>query len=75
MVKYVKFLDSATHTEKVYFTAEKVLQESEPSFDFATPEEAIAKSTVETVIFWDNKLVGLGLVSEPGAADEVITSN
>lgn len=77
MIKWVKFLDSASHTEKVYLTETKSLQESEPSFDFATPEEALAKSTVETVIFWDNKLAGIGLKSEPGVdvADQIIATS
>lgn len=64
VIKYVKFLDSATHTEKVYFTAEKMLQESAPEFAFETPEEAIAKSTVETFLFWDNAPIGAGTVAE-----------
>ena len=63
-IKWVKFLDSASHTEKVYFTETKTLQESEPEFAFETPEEALEKSTNETVIFWDNELAGVGHVAE-----------
>lgn len=64
MIEFVKFLDSTTHTMKVYFTKEKVLQESEPSFEFATAEEAVEKSLSNTVIFWDNQLIGTGKIAE-----------
>jgi hypothetical protein len=64
MIKFVKFFDSATHTVKTYFTAEKVLDSGEATFDFATGEEAQAHSTAEAFVFFDNVAIGAGLGSE-----------
>lgn len=63
MIKYTKFLDSASKTMVTYFNESKTLQNDGMTFDYVTPEEAVAKSTTEVFIFWDNVPFGIGLVA------------
>lgn len=57
---WTKFYDSATKTVVTYFNNDKVLQNDGMTFDFATSDEAVEKSTSEDFIFWDNVAIGSG---------------
>lgn len=64
MTKFVKFYNSATKEVNTLFTSEQVFQKDGQTFDFATPEEMLSKSTTDTFNFWDNEAVGAGQVTE-----------
>lgn len=63
MIKWTKFYDSTTHEVVTYYNDQKTAHETHQTFDYATPEETLAKSTVETFNFWDNEPIGAGLLA------------
>lgn len=63
-IKFIKFYDSATREVNTLFVAEQEMKKDGQTFDFTDAEDMLAKSTTETLNFWDGKFVGEGKVAE-----------
>jgi hypothetical protein len=64
-VKWVKFYTSnVAEYQTLHLTpnddGKKTLQDDGQTHDFTNAEDAVAKSTVEVYIFWDNVPVSIG---------------
>lgn len=63
MIEFVKFFDSTSKEVVTYFTKEQIAHPTGQTFEFASPEEAQAKSETNVFIFWDNSPIGTGTVA------------
>lgn len=63
-IKFIKFYNSETKEVNTLFVAEQEMKKDGQTFDFSSSEDMLAKSTTETLNFWNGKFVGTGQVAD-----------
>lgn len=63
MIKWVKFYTTGKADFQTLYTDTMFLQNDGETHEFTDATDAIARSTAEVFIFWDNKAIGQGAIA------------
>ena len=64
MIKFIHYYTTGSDEVKTFYVAEGKFAGEGTTHAFTSPEEAVAKSTVESFIVWDGKEIGVGAGTE-----------
>lgn len=59
-IRWAKFYSSNSPEFQTYYLEEKVLQNNGETHEFTSAEDAVARSTEEVFVFWNNFAISAG---------------